>query len=73
MFAEYLIERLSRAGCAAYCGYDAPQDIAEQLLLEIKTTLQKSKISVSSLEQLDAWPATTIGAFDCDEEDNEVC
>ena len=49
---------------AAYCGiHDAPQDIAQNnFSIEVKTTLQKtpSKISISSLEQLDAWPAQQL-------------
>ena len=65
VFAEYLIERLSpREAVAAYCGiHDAPQDIAQNnFSIEVKTTLQKtpSKISISSLEQLDAWPAKQL-------------
>lgn len=65
VFAEYLIGRLSpREAVAAYCGiHDAPQDIAQiRFSVEVKTTLQKSpsKITISSLEQLDAWPAKQL-------------
>lgn len=65
VFAEYLIGRLSpREAVAAYCGiHDAPQDIAQiSFSIEVKTTLQKtpSKITISSLEQLDAWPAKQL-------------
>ncbi|MDA9836530.1 PD-(D/E)XK motif protein [Luminiphilus sp.] len=65
VFAEYLIGRLSpREAVAAYCGiHDAPQDIAQiSFSIEVKTTLQKtpSKITISSLEQLDSWPAKQL-------------
>lgn len=65
VFAEYLIGRLSpREAVAAYCGiHDAPQDIAQlSFSVEVKTTLQKtpSNITISSLEQLDAWPARQL-------------
>ena len=65
IFTEYLLDRLSpREAVAAYCGiHDAPQDIAQNnFSIEVKTTLQKtpSKISISSLEQLDAWPARQL-------------
>jgi hypothetical protein len=61
IFSKYLIGRLSpREVVAAYCGiHYAPQDIAHNdFSVEVKTTLQKtpSTISISSLEQLDAWP-----------------
>jgi hypothetical protein len=65
IFSNYLIGRLSpREAVAAYCGiHDAPQDIAQNdFSIEVKTTLQKtpSNISISSLEQLDAWPARQL-------------
>lgn len=61
IISEHLINRLSpREAVAAYCGIrDAPQDIAQNSFsIEVKTTLRKSPstISISSLEQLDAWP-----------------
>lgn len=65
IFSVYLIGRLSpREAVSAYCGiHDAPQDIAQNSFsIEVKTTLQKtpSTISISSLEQLDAWPARQL-------------
>ena len=61
----HLIDRLEPIEAIdSYVGlYDAPQDIAARdFTVEVKTTTQKTpkKIAISSLEQLDAWPARQL-------------
>lgn len=61
----HLIDRLEPIeAIGSYVGlYNAPQDIATRdFTVEVKTTTQKTpkKIAISSLEQLDAWPARQL-------------
>lgn len=62
---EHLIDRLEPIeAIGSYVGLrNAPQDMAARdFTVEVKTTTQKTpkKISISSLEQLDAWPARQL-------------
>jgi hypothetical protein len=65
VLSAHLIDRLEPIeAIGSYVGLrNAPQDIAARdFTVEVKTTTQKTpkKISISSLEQLDAWPARQL-------------